>query len=211
MSSEINKDIFYKASKKNQNKLDDLIVSSSLFTTSTPSKQVINENTESAYLNSKLMKLQKTVMDSDFLPLETNTDTDSINSQSVGKKRYNKLSSETNNLPLNSATMEMITPYQYGGEYGYSSDSESSDRTSTSQSSTNSESSTSSQSTSTSTSSEKPKRNQKRITKKQPAKKVIKKGSNNKNISKKTPAKKIIKKGSKKGSVKQAGRKSSKK
>ena len=76
--SSVNKDIFYKTSTKNNKNFDDILVSSSLFTTSTPSKRGIDENTESAYMNNKLSKIHKTVLDSDFLPLDTNTYTDTV-------------------------------------------------------------------------------------------------------------------------------------
>lgn len=141
MNSEINTDIFYKTSNKDKTKSDDFFISSSLFTSSTPNKQAINEITESAYLNKKLMKIHERVLDSEFLPIgniskSPKTAANIIESDSVinnssitqsqqsvqsGGNKYNKYTTETNEIPINYSESTMsIPPYIYDGKYLYS-------------------------------------------------------------------------------------------
>ena len=215
MNSDINTDIFYKASNKKK-PVDDVYVSSSIFTSSTPSKQVpaINDNTESAFINKKLMNIHKNILESDFLPIN-NTETDSVKFHSGGKS--SKYTSETIDIPINYSessvtTTTVISPYNYGPEYGYESESGSSSSTS-SRSQTTSQSQTSQSQTSSHTtevrkqSRQKPKKKTapkkatpKKPTPKKPApKKGSRKGSK-KGSQKGGAVKKPIKKGSKKGS-----------
>ena len=60
-SNNLNKDIFYKS--------DDLVVSSSLFTTSTPTKKgEYDRGSETSHINKKLINIQNNIMDTDFIP-----------------------------------------------------------------------------------------------------------------------------------------------
>ena len=163
MNSEINTDIFYKASS-NKKHYDDVAVSSSIFTSTTPSKSRINDNTDSAYINNKLRNIHKTINESDFIPHNdsnnnnsTNTFTESITQQSAGSARY---TSETIDIPATySQSSTVVTPYNYK-EYGGSSTS--SDYSSTSNSSNSSDTLKTTETTETSisetTQSEKPKK-----------------------------------------------------
>ena len=113
MNSEIKTDIFYKASTPSKGfDYDDILVSSSLFTSETPDKNTMNDITDSAYLNRRLMKLHKSVFDSDFMP---NNITEA--SQTGGKK------TETDRLPIISESTYTASPYEYSSRSSTSSSS----------------------------------------------------------------------------------------
>jgi len=148
----MNSDIFYKPSNK-KTPHDE---SSSVFTSETPKKNVIDNNSESSYINEKLRKIHKSVLDSDFIPMK-NTDTETMtggkHTESSAKhtssahhtssaKRTSSAKSATLSIPLNySESTTNISPY-YSSDYVYKSSS-------TSYSSTSSESSYSSTSSDT--------------------------------------------------------------
>lgn len=167
MNSQQN-DIFYKVSDKKRRQMSQTVaeyelgLSSSIFTSSTPSKGIADDMTETEYVNNKLTKIHKNVLDSDFLPLtKINTKSDeSFNSISLtggsdtkytssAKNTSNssaKYTSETVNIPINySESSTNISPY-YSSDYKYKS----SDKLSTIDESETSFSSTSSTSGSTS-------------------------------------------------------------
>lgn len=180
----MNTDIFYKVSTKNKrlnenDNFDDVNVSTSLFTTSTPSKQAINNISDSAYLNNKVMKIHKAVLESDFLPI----DDDDVSTQTYTQSTQagGKYMTETNAIPMNYAdSTYSMPPYS---------------ETSNSPRNSSSHSSSSSYSSSDSSTSETPKKkSQKRIVKKQ----AIKKPSKSVPKRKLSTKKQVIKKGSKK-------------
>ena len=179
--TDTNKDIFYKATKNTSSTQHDIYVSSSLFTTSTPSKQIINNISEShRTLNNKLDKLHNDISNENFLPIGTDMKTEHANQHRGG------YSTETINIPKNSPESTIsITPYKYDIEYEqYSSTS--------------------------SESSEEPKKRKRQSTNKRGGSKkgsinkgVAKKGSTTKSVIKnKNGSKKGSRKGSRKGSKK---------
>lgn len=91
-------DIFVHSAQNKSMNNNDFVVSSTLFTTSTPNKQIINDLTETSYINTKLMNIHNKIMDSEFLPI-SNTDVESASAsvQSGGAAT----STHTRALPIN--------------------------------------------------------------------------------------------------------------
>lgn len=117
-SDKLNKDIFFKTS-------DDIVVSSSLFTTSTPTKRgEYDRESETSHINKKLMNIQNNLMDSEFIPNDSygsttfkkNTD-GIINHYGGGKKGYTD--SATIRVPLDST--DTISTSAYTSSYTSSS------------------------------------------------------------------------------------------
>lgn len=143
--------IFSKTSSK-KTPYDELGLSSSIFTSSTPTKSVIDDNTESEYIGKQLSKIHKSVLDSDFLPL-SNTETENTltgghttssarhtsSAKHTSSARHTTSSakaSATISIPKNySETSTNISPY-YSSDYVYKS---SSSKSSSSYSSTSSD------------------------------------------------------------------------
>ena len=141
-STEINTDIFYKASNKKKS-YDENFISSSIFTSSTPSKSVINDNTDSSYINNKLRNIHKLVLESDFIPIDNEINNTSIKSiqstqstqstQSI-QSGGNKYTSETIDIPANySESSSVVSSYSY--EHDPNTSTSTSYSTSTSESS----------------------------------------------------------------------------
>jgi hypothetical protein len=124
MNSETNTDIFYKLNTSSQKRIEDsnnFTISSSLFTSSTPSKTNINIS-DSAYLNKKLMSLHKFVLDSDSMKNSDQTQ------QGAGSQN---MTTDTRDIPINyseSTSISAITPYtstkEESADNSYSSTSE---------------------------------------------------------------------------------------
>ena len=113
-SDKLNKDIFYKSS-------DDLLVSSSLFTTSTPTKKgEYDKGSETSQINKKLMKIQNNLMDSDFIPNDSygsttfKKNTDGIIKQ-YGGGRKRASDSATIRVPLD--TTDTVSTSAYTSSY----------------------------------------------------------------------------------------------
>jgi hypothetical protein len=218
MSTKFNNIFLKQKSKKNN--FDDIAISSSIFTSSTPSKKdLMDETTDSAYLTNKIKNVHKKVLDSDFIPYFDNSDITSSTAQYGGNSRY---TTETINIPGNyTESSSSMSSYSYNKKNQY-------DQTTTSSSSnysfssdiTNSDSESESDSTSISESSISEKQQKRQIVKKPPqkqkVKKVIKKSNivnikkRSKNTNKKS-IKNVIRKASKpKGKKISVQRKSSK-
>ena len=87
-STDANTDIFYH-SAQNKNVTDNsFVVSSSLFTTSTPNKQIVNDLTDTSYINNRLMNLHNKIMDTEFLPI-SNNDVESATGATVPLDGFN--------------------------------------------------------------------------------------------------------------------------
>ncbi len=199
--SKIDTDIFLKSSAK-----DDINVSSSLFTTTTPSKlgNFIPDTTDSAYITKDIIKLHKKILDSDLIPELAQSETQSY-SQSQSQHGGASSAIDTLDLPINysessftdTSALRSAMKYAYGelipdAGYSNSSSQSSSSSSSSSQTSSSSQSSSTSQSNSSS-----PKRVQRRTTPKKTAikrKTSIKKSVTKTAPKKQTPKKRISKK-----------------
>lgn len=201
MSSKVDTDIFLKSLTKDPME-DDINVSSSLFTTTTPSKlgKLIPDTTDSAYITKDIIKLHKKILDSDLIP---ESYSQSHSSQTGGATS----AMSTADLPINysessmtdSSAMRSAMKYAYHDlipDAKYSTPSSSQYSSSSSNSSTSSSSSSSS-----STSSSEPKKtkqyrtvHKKSIPKKKTTSKKTtpKKTTPKKTVSKKTTSKKTI-------------------
>ena len=111
-STEANTDIFFH-SPQNKNITDNsFIVSSSLFTTSTPNKQIVNDVSDTSYINNRLMNIHNKIMDTEFLPI-SNTDIESASVQSGGQAS----TTHTRALPINysdSTLSDSSQDFEYG-------------------------------------------------------------------------------------------------
>jgi len=198
-STEANTDIFFH-SPQNKNITDNsFIVSSSLFTTSTPNKQIVNDVSDTSYINNRLMNIHNKIMDTEFLPI-SNTDIESASVQSGGQAS----TTQTRALPINYSESTLSDSSQ-DFEYGIGEIEDETESSSESSSPTNS-----------SEDSDEPVKRKKYILKKtnsrsssrtsankQPAKKKSRKGSKKApNKAPKKPAKKTSKKPVKKTSRK---------
>ena len=203
-SQDVNTDIFYKADNKNP---EDIHVSSSLFTTSTPSKKGYNDYTDTSYINNKLMRLQQKFFNSDFIPTEAinYTNTDNLISQEGGRKMRRSTDVKTFSIPMDKSTSQYSTSQYSTSQYSCSTCSTTiNDKSS---SSTTSSSVTNSDSDSDESLDHK-KPELKRTTKNETSKKVLKKSQTA------VPKKKkyVVKKSSKKALItKPSSRKNSKK
>jgi len=208
-SQDVNTDIFYKADNKNP---EDIHVSSSLFTTSTPSKKGYNDYTDTSYINNKLMRLQQKFFNSDFIPTEAinYTNTDNLISQEGGRKMRRSTDVKTFSIPMDKSTSQYSTSQYSTSQYStsqYSCSTCSTTINDKSSSSTTSSSVTNSDSDSDESLDHK-KPELKRTTKNETSKKVLKKSQTA------VPKKKkyVVKKSSKKALItKPSSRKNSKK
>jgi hypothetical protein len=172
----MNSDIFYKSSPKKSYD-DEVLVSSSLFTSSTPNKLTLNNIaiSDSDYINNKLYNIHRRVLESDFLP---------YNNQIRDRVLTGGFTTETRYLPKDdTSSSDSYSATSSSSSYSTTSSSSS---YSTSSISSTSESSSSSPTNSSDDSSEPlpPKKNKPAI--KRPIKKPIKK-----NITKKKLIRKI--------------------
>lgn len=139
----MNQDIFYKTTSRSKYNED---VSSSLFTSETPTGQVRDDITSTSYINNRLRNIHEDIMNTDYLPMEsvsktggskhkrkhdstsssddtTSTQTSTTQSTSI-KKTSNRYTSATVDIPVNySETSTTISPY-YSSDYVYNSQSE---------------------------------------------------------------------------------------
>ena len=112
-SDSFNTDIFLKSKKNNTT---DINVSSSLFTTSTPSK--FNDLTDSAFITRQLIDIHKKLLDSDLIPSHDNkteqihSHTNSTDYSQYGGGKYSSGSSpgqSTMELPINYSDISETT------------------------------------------------------------------------------------------------------
>ena len=105
-------DIFYDVTEIKEvaeNKIENIDVTTSLFTTSTPNRKIINNNSETSYINNKLLDLHNKVFDSNFAPSSTIPDYNQKGGEIMS-------STDTIMLPINSDFSSSISSYY--NEYG---------------------------------------------------------------------------------------------
>ena len=115
-SAETNTDIFYDVTENKtaqDKKIENIIVTTSLFTTSTPNKKIINNNSETSFINNKLLSLHNKVFDSEFALLNTEQKGGDILS-----------TTDTRMLPINSEFSSSVSSHY--NEYGIGDNEDSS-------------------------------------------------------------------------------------
>ena len=150
-SNNLNKDIFYKS--------DDLVVSSSLFTTSTPTKKgEYDRGSETSHINKKLMNIQNNIMDTDFIPNDSygsttfKKNTDGIINHYGGRRKGSgdsasvrvpldatdtiSTSAYTSSFTPSSYSLSSYTPSNYPSSYSTITSSDIDDRSSSSSTTT---------------------------------------------------------------------------